>query len=238
MEKANQGVNHSPRTYYANIVIVLVFSCIVTSLLFSPSSHSALGSNEFYNGIYKEFASQGQISITYSEDLYHISFTPTPTEKGHGYGGFALQREYKVKPKTYFEVTLRVDQAEAGPAKKIRAKFLVHVKCSDGEIWEICVEAAIWNNYCEEDFFDGVRNYRLDASSPPIIYLGYDHEPDEYVKGNYNVQDLFKEYQGNVEPLTITEVVFEAWTNSVQAFSDGESIDAYFKTGNIGEQNS
>lgn len=245
MKKTNQGNNQSPKRilnrknlHYPAIVMILVLSCIVASLIFSPSSHSTLVSNEFYDGFYKEFASQGQISITYSEGLYCVSFAPTPTEKGHGYGGFALQREYNITSKTYFEVTLGVSQAEASSEKKLRAKFLVHVKCSDGEIWEICVEAAIWNNYCEENFFDGVRNYRLDASSPPIIYLGYSHEPNEYVKCKYNIQDLFKQYQGNVKPLTITEIVFEAWTNNIQAFSDGESIDAYFKTGNIGEQNS
>ena len=70
-----------------------------------------------------------------------------------------------------------------------------------------------------------------------MIYLGYSHEPNEYVKGNYNIQNLFEEYQVNVRPLTITEVVFEAWTNNIQAFSAGETIDAYFKTGSIGEQN-
>lgn len=246
MQKTNRGDNRAPRTilspiknlHYPTIVMILGLSCLVFSLLFLPSSHSTSFSNEFYNGLYKEFTSQGQISIIYSEGLYRISLAPTPTGKGHGYGGFALTREYNITPKTYFEVTLRVGQVEASAEKKMRAKFLVHVNCSDGEIWEICIEAAMWSNYCGEDFFDGVRTYRLDASSPPIIYLGYGHEPDGYVKGSYNIQDIFEEYQVKVKPLTITEVVFEAWTNNVQAFSDGEFIDAYFKTGNIGEEGS
>lgn len=229
-------LNRVENLHYSTIVIILSSSCLVFSILFLPTSNSTSGSQKFYDGLYKEFACQGEISIANSQGLYRVDFIPAHSGQGHGYGGFALQRNHRVTPETCFTVTLRVGQAEINPEKKMRAKFLVHVECSDGEIWEICFEAAIWRNHIDEDFFDGIRPYRLDASSPPIIYLGYGHEPDKYVGGNYNIQNLFEQYQINVKPLTITEVAFEAWTNNVQAFSAGECIHAYFQAGNIIEQ--
>ena len=150
-------LSHTTDPHYLNIVLILSLSCLASSVLFPPFFHSH-ASTQFYDGLYKEFACQGKISIAHSQDSYHISFSPDPTGKGHGYGGFALQREYNITPKTYFTVTLRVGQTEASPEKKLRAKFLVHVNCSDGEIWEICFEAAMWSNYCQEDFFRWRKN--------------------------------------------------------------------------------
>lgn len=222
--------------FYSGLVVILASWCLVTFPFSLPSSHAPKWGHSFYPGHYKEFVCQGQMSVANCEGGYHVRFTPDWTGRGHGYGGFALQKEYAVTSHTVFTAALRVGEVEAGAEKKMRAKFLVHVRCSDGQIWEICVEAGMWGDRNDQNFFDGVRTYRLDASSPPIIYLGFGHEPDEYVAHNYNLEQLFQQYETNVKPLTITEVAFEAWTNNVQAFSEGECIHAYFQAGNILEQ--